>query len=133
MDIQREEAITVVGARENNLRNVTVDFPLGVFTAVVAGSTPIQKVAELVNIGVLSAFIVICSSVMILRKRKPDLHRAFRTPLVPLVPLIGIAFSIWLLSELPAITWKVFLGWVSLGLVIYVFYGMHKSKLEQLK
>ncbi|GAB2803472.1 amino acid permease [Dyella kyungheensis] len=106
---------------------------LGVFTAVVAGSTPIQKVAELVNIGVLSAFIVICSSVMILRKRKPDLHRAFRTPLVPLVPLIGIAFSIWLLSELPAITWKVFLGWVSLGLVIYVFYGMHKSKLEQLK
>ncbi len=105
---------------------------LGVFTAVVAGSTPIQKVAELVNIGVLSAFIVICSSVMILRKRKPDLHRSFRTPLVPLVPLIGIAFSIWLLSELPAITWQVFLGWVSLGLLIYVFYGMHHSKLEKM-
>ena len=52
--------------------------------------------------GVLSAFIVICTSVMILRKRKPDLPRSFRTPLVPLVPLIGIGFSIWLLSELPA-------------------------------
>jgi APA family basic amino acid/polyamine antiporter len=106
---------------------------LGVFTAVVAGSTPIQKVAELVNIGVLSAFIVICSSVMILRKRKPDLHRAFRTPLVPLVPLIGIAFSIWLLAELPLITWEVFLIWVSLGLIIYFSYGMHHSKLEKLQ
>ncbi|RDI97166.1 amino acid permease [Dyella solisilvae] len=104
---------------------------LGVFTALVAGSTPIQKVAELVNIGVLSAFIVICTSVMILRKRKPDLPRSFRTPLVPLVPLIGIGFSIWLLSELPAITWKVFLIWVSIGMVIYLTYGMRNSKLEK--
>ena len=70
---------------------------------------------------------------MIPAHAQAGLHRTFRTPLVPLVPLVGIAFSIWLLSELPAITWKVFLGWVSLGLVIYLFYGMHKSKLEQLK
>lgn len=105
---------------------------LGVFTALVAGSTPIQKVAELVNIGVLSAFIVICSSVIVLRMRKPDLPRSFRTPLVPLIPLIGIGFSIWLLSELPAITWKVFLIWVSMGLMVYFGYGMHHSKLEKL-
>lgn len=104
---------------------------LGVFTALVAGSTPIQKVAELVNIGVLSAFIVICSSVIVLRIRKPNLPRSFRTPLVPLIPLIGIGFSIWLLSELPAITWKVFLIWVSLGLIVYFGYGMHHSKLEK--
>jgi APA family basic amino acid/polyamine antiporter len=105
---------------------------LGVFTALVAGSTPIQKVAELVNIGVLSAFIVICSSVIVLRMRKPNLPRSFRTPLVPLIPLVGIGFSIWLLSELPAITWKVFLIWVSLGLMVYFGYGMHHSKLEKL-
>ncbi|MHA6206191.1 amino acid permease [Dyella soli] len=105
---------------------------LGVFTALVAGSTPIQKVAELVNIGVLSAFIVICSSVIILRRRKPDLPRSFRTPWVPLIPLIGIGFSIWLLSELPVKTWVVFLIWVSLGLVIYFSYGMRHSKLEKL-
>jgi len=102
---------------------------LGVFTALVAGLLPIEEVAKLVNIGVLSAFIIICTSVMILRRRKPDLHRSFRTPWVPLVPLVGVAFSIWLLAELPAITWKVFLVWVSLGLVIYLTYGVHRSKL----
>ncbi|WP_243042073.1 amino acid permease [Dyella sedimenti] len=102
---------------------------LGVFTALVSGLLPIEEVAKLVNIGVLSAFIVICSSVIILRRRKPELPRAFRTPLVPLIPLVGIGFSIWLLSELPAITWKVFLVWVSLGLVIYFGYGMRHSKL----
>ncbi|MFK2877914.1 amino acid permease [Rhodanobacter hydrolyticus] len=104
---------------------------IGVFTALVAGLLPIEEVAKLVNIGVLSAFIVICTSVMLLRLRKPELHRAFRTPWVPWVPLIGIAFSIWLLSELPAITWKVFLIWVSLGMVIYLVYGMRHSKLER--
>ena len=105
---------------------------LGVFTALVAGLLPIEEVAKLVNIGVLSAFIVICSSVIILRKRKPDLPRNFRTPLVPLIPLIGIGFSIWLLAELPAITWKVFLVWVSLGLIVYFGYGMRNSKLGKL-
>jgi APA family basic amino acid/polyamine antiporter len=79
---------------------------------------------------VLSAFIVICASVILLRIRKPDLPRAFRTPLVPLVPLIGIAFSIWLLSELALITWTVFLVWVAIGLVVYFGYGIRHSKLE---
>ncbi|MBD8898592.1 amino acid permease [Rhodanobacter sp. DHG33] len=104
---------------------------LGVFTALVAGLLPIEEVAKLVNIGVLSAFIIICTSVWLLRKRKPELHRAFRTPWVPVVPVVGIAFSIWLLSELPAITWEVFLIWVSLGMVIYLCYGMRHSKLER--
>ncbi|MEO7326353.1 MAG: amino acid permease C-terminal domain-containing protein, partial [Dokdonella sp.] len=88
-------------------------------------------VAKLVNIGVLSAFIVICSSVILLRIRKPDLPRAFRTPLVPLIPLIGIGFSIWLLSELAAITWLVFLVWLSLGLLVYFGYGIRHSKLAR--
>ena len=104
---------------------------LGVFTALVAGLLPIEEVAKLVNIGVLSAFIVICSSVLILRKRKPDLYRAFRTPLVPLIPLVGIGFSIWLLAELPWVTWEVFLIWVSIGLVVYFGYGIRHSKLEK--
>ncbi|HKE46913.1 MAG TPA: amino acid permease [Rhodanobacteraceae bacterium] len=103
---------------------------LGVFTALVAGFFPLGEVAKLVNIGVLSAFIVICASVILLRVRKPELHRAFRTPLVPLVPLIGIGFSIWLLSELAPVTWMVFLIWVAIGLVIYFGYGMRHSKLD---
>ncbi|HEY0231154.1 MAG TPA: amino acid permease [Dokdonella sp.] len=102
---------------------------LGVFTAFVAGFFPLGEVAKLVNIGVLSAFIVICASVMLLRIRKPDLPRAFRTPWVPLIPIVGIGFSIWLLSELAAITWLVFLVWVSLGLLVYFGYGIRKSKL----
>ncbi|MBX3690251.1 amino acid permease [Dokdonella sp.] len=102
---------------------------LGVFTALVAGLFPLDEVAKLVNIGVLSAFIVICSSIIVLRVRKPDLPRSFRTPWVPFIPLIGIVFSLWLLSELAAITWLVFLVWVSLGLLVYFAYGMRHSKL----
>ena len=100
---------------------------LGAFTALVAGLFPIGEVAKLVNIGVLSAFIVICASIIVLRRRKPDLPRAFRTPWVPAVPLIGILFSIWLLSELAAVTWMVFLLWVGFGLVIYFAYGIRHS------
>jgi APA family basic amino acid/polyamine antiporter len=106
---------------------------LGVFTAIVAGLFPLGEVAKLVNIGVLSAFIVICAAVLLLRMRKPELHRAFRTPWVPFVPLIGIAFSIWLLSELALITWMVFLVWVALGTLVYFGYGIRHSKLAGIK
>ena len=103
---------------------------LGVFTALVAGFFPLGEVAKLVNIGVLSAFIVICASVILLRIRKPDLPRAFRTPWVPVIPLIGIAFSLWLLSELALVTWMVFVVWVSIGLIVYFAYGIRHSKLD---
>ena len=102
---------------------------LGVFTALVAGFFPLGEVAKLVNIGVLSAFIVICASVWVLRVRKPDLPRAFRTPWVPVIPIIGILFSIWLLSELALITWCVFIVWIALGSIVYLTYGRHHSKL----
>ena len=104
---------------------------LGVFTALVAGLFPLGEVAKLVNIGVLSAFIVICASVILLRVRKPELPRAFRTPWVPLIPLVGIAFSIWLLSELALVTWMVFLIWVAIGLAIYFAYGIRHSTLAE--
>ena len=103
---------------------------LGAFTALVAGLFPLGEVAKLVNIGVLSAFIVICAAVLVLRARKPELPRAFRTPWVPVVPIVGILFSVWLLSELAAITWMVFLVWLALGLLIYFGYGIRHSKLE---
>ncbi|HZP66145.1 MAG TPA: amino acid permease [Rudaea sp.] len=106
---------------------------LGTFTALVAGLFPLGEVAKLVNIGVLSAFIVICAAVLLLRVRKPELPRAFRTPWVPVIPVIGILFSIWLLSELAAITWMVFLIWVALGLLIYFGYGIRHSKLAQVR
>jgi APA family basic amino acid/polyamine antiporter len=102
---------------------------LGVVTALAAGALPIGELAELVNIGTLSAFIVICVSILVLRHRQPDLSRTFRTPWVPFTPLVGIGFSIWLVSQLPWITWERFLIWMALGLIVYFGYGIRRSKL----
>jgi APA family basic amino acid/polyamine antiporter len=102
---------------------------VGLISAVVAGLTPIGKVAELVNIGTLSAFVLICASIMVLRKQQPNLERKFRTPWVPFTPLVGIFFSIWLMIELPLETWIRFVIWLVLGLFIYLFYGRKHSKM----
>lgn len=102
---------------------------LGVGTALAAGFFPIGELAQLVNIGVLLAFVVICAAVVVLRVRRPELKRRFRTPWVPFVPLVGIGFSIWLLSHLPWATWERFLIWMAIGLVVYFGYGMRRSKL----
>lgn len=104
---------------------------IGIITAIVSGLTPISEVAELVNIGTLAAFILICSSIMVLRKKRPDLERRFRTPFVPVVPLIGIGFSIYLIMSLPEITWIRFIVWMVVGLFLYAFYGRRKSKLAK--
>lgn len=102
---------------------------LGVLTAFAAGALPIGEIAELVNIGTLSAFIVICASIIVLRRTRPEVKRGFRTPWVPLVPLIGIGFSMWLISQLPPVTWERFAIWMALGLVVYFGYGIRHSRL----
>lgn len=104
---------------------------LGVVTAVVAGLLPIGDLAMLVNIGALTAFVVICGAVLVLRYKQPELPRAFRTPWVPFVPVIGIGFSIWLLTHLPWATWERFLVWLVIGLLVYFGYGMRNSKLAK--
>jgi APA family basic amino acid/polyamine antiporter len=102
---------------------------LGVLTGLAAGALPIGELAELVNIGTLSAFVVICASIIVLRHRRPEIPRTFRTPWVPLVPLVGIGFSLWLISQLPPITWERFLIWMALGLALYFGYGIRHSRL----
>ncbi|WP_093611500.1 amino acid permease [Streptomyces indicus] len=102
---------------------------LGVIVAVVAGFTSIDELAELVNIGTLFAFVVVAIGVVILRKRRPDLPRSFRTPLVPLVPILSVAASLWLMLNLPAETWLRFGIWMVLGVVIYFAYGRRHSRL----
>ncbi len=103
----------------------------GATTAVVAALYPIKEVAELVNIGTLSAFVVICAAVIVLRRTRPDAPRTFRTPFVPFTPLAGIGFSLWLLSRLPAIAWERFILWMGCGLILYFFYGRRRSRLAQ--
>lgn len=105
----------------------------GALTALVAAFFPIKAVAELVNIGTLSAFVIICSAVIVLRRTRPDARRTFRTPLVPWIPLSGIGFSLWLLSKLPMPAWRLFLIWMVLGLAIYFSYGFHHSALAKRK
>lgn len=105
----------------------------GSLTALVAGFYPIRAIAELVNIGTLSAFLIICFAVIVLRRTRPDAHRTFRTPLVPFVPLAGIGFSTWLLSKLPAPAWRLFIIWMALGLLIYFSYGFRHSALAREK
>lgn len=103
---------------------------IGVVTAIAAGLLPLDELAMLVNIGVLSAFIVICSAILVLRARQPELHRPFRTPWVPFVPLVGIGFSAWLISGLPFVTYERFLLWMAVGCVVYFVYGIRNSRLE---
>ena len=102
---------------------------LGSVTAVAAGLFPLDELAKLVNIGVLGAFIVICAAVAVLRWRQPDLHRPFRTPWVPFVPIVGIGFSCWLIWGLPSTTYLRFFLWLVLGCVVYFGYGLHRSRL----
>jgi APA family basic amino acid/polyamine antiporter len=103
----------------------------GALTALVAGVFPIKEVAELVNIGTLSAFVVICLAVVVLRRTRPDVRRSFRTPFVPFVPLVGIGFSVWLLSKLPLVAWERFAIWMALGLALYFLYGRRHSLLAK--
>lgn len=109
-----------------------VIWPVGIVSALIAGLLPIREAAELTNVGILMAFIVVAVGVIRLRKTRPDADRAFRTPWVPVVPLIGIGFSIWLISHLDMITWLRFVIWLLLGLALYWGFGYRNSKLNEL-
>ncbi|MBV2364185.1 amino acid permease [Streptomonospora nanhaiensis] len=109
---------------------VRVTWIAGVVSAVLAGLLPIGEAAALTNIGILSAFVVVCIAVIVLRYRRPDLPRTFKTPGMPVVPLVGVVFSIWLISFLDVQTWLRFLVWLLIGLVIYFAYSYRRSNLN---
>ncbi|MGE0371965.1 MAG: APC family permease [Gammaproteobacteria bacterium] len=103
----------------------------GAVMAAIAGFTPIGDVAELVNIGTLAAFVLVCGGVIALRRTHPELPRPFRSPWMPVAPLLGIAFCLYLMASLPLVTWIRFVAWLALGLVIYFLYSMRHSALAQ--
>ncbi|MEW1774372.1 amino acid permease [Streptomyces sp. NPDC086777] len=106
-----------------------VTWIVGVASALLAGFVPIGEAAELTNIGILLAFVVVCTAVIVLRYRQPELPRTFRTPWMPFVPALGVVFSIWLITFLKWETWVRFAVWFVIGCVIYFGYSYKRSRL----
>ena len=103
----------------------------GVFVAVFAAFAPIEEVIELTNIGTLFAFVIVAIGVLVLRHLEPDRPRPFRTPFVPVVPILAILSCMWLMLGLPLITWIRFGVWLAVGMLIYLLYGRRNSVLQK--
>lgn len=98
--------------------------------ACVAGLTPIDLAAEMVNIGTLMAFIFVCAGVLVLRVTHRDLHRPFRTPMSPYFPLLGVLSSLYLIAYLSPVTWWRFVIWSVIGIGVYSVYGYRNSVIQ---
>jgi basic amino acid/polyamine antiporter, APA family len=109
---------------------VRIILPCGILIASIAGIFPISDLAELVNIGTLAAFIIVCVGVIWLRYTHPDMHRPFKVPGMPIVPILGVLSCSYLLMNLPWITILRFVVWMTIGLIVYFIYGRKHSKLE---
>jgi APA family basic amino acid/polyamine antiporter len=100
----------------------------GVVAALVAGFFPIDLLGQLVSIGTLLAFVIVCFGVMVLRYSRPNIPRPFRTPLVPVVPILGIVICAYMMTSLPVDTWLRLVIWMVIGLVIYFTYSIRHSR-----
>jgi APA family basic amino acid/polyamine antiporter len=99
----------------------------GVVAALVAGFFPIDLLGQLVSIGTLLAFVIVCFGIMVLRYKRPNIPRPFRTPLVPVVPILGILICTYMMTSLPVDTWLRLVVWMAIGLLIYFFYSIRHS------
>lgn len=102
-----------------------------IFVSIFAGFVPIKDLGHMVSIGTLFAFSLVCLGILIMRKKMPDATRSFRVPLVPFVPIAGIAVCFYLMSELPGESWLRLLAWMTIGVSIYFVYGKNRSKLNK--
>lgn len=105
----------------------------GLFVGTLAAFLPLRILAELVNIGTLLAFTIVCAAVLIMRVRHPEAERPFRAPFVPFVPIAGILMCLMLMFSLPAENWWRLIIWLAIGLFIYFGYGRHHSVMARLR
>ena len=101
------------------------------FVSIFAGFVPASVVGEMVSIGTLFAFVLVCIGIWVLRVKQPDAPRTFKVPMVPLIPILGIATCLFMMVFLPADTWIRLLVWMGIGVVIYFVYSRHKSVLRR--
>jgi APA family basic amino acid/polyamine antiporter len=99
----------------------------GIAAALLAGVFPIRLIADLTNIGILAAFVVVCIAVIIMRRTRPDIPRTFTLPFMPVIPVFGVLASFFLITQLHWETWLRFVIWLVIGLVIYFTYGRKHS------
>lgn len=104
---------------------------LGVLIAILAALVPLSEIVKLVNIGTLFAFVLVNIGVIVLRRTRPEMPRPYRVPWSPVLPLLGIAFAIYLMADLPWDTWVRFVVWLLIGVVIYWLYGYRNSRLRR--
>jgi APA family basic amino acid/polyamine antiporter len=105
---------------------------VGLLAAIVGSVTPIDDIGKMVNIGTLLAFVIVCIAVLILRRTNPDLHRPFRTPWVPALPILGIVTNGYMMYKLGWINWARLIVWLIIGLVIYFTYGRKNSRVANM-
>jgi basic amino acid/polyamine antiporter, APA family len=101
----------------------------GIFVAVGAALASLEEMADLCSIGTLSAFLLVCVGIPVLRRRDPHRVRPFRTPWVPVVPVLGVVACLWLLGGLPGLAWWRFAVWLAVGVAVYFLYGHRRSRL----
>ena len=101
----------------------------GFLVATIAAVFPLKLLADLVNIGTLMAFVIVCAAVIVMRRTHPEVHRPFRTPLMPWVPLAGIAMNLMMMLALHWENWLRLAAWLAVGMIIYMTYGRHHSVL----
>lgn len=105
----------------------------GIVAALISGLVDLSVLAHLVNIGTLSAFVLVAIAVIVMRKTHPDLPRAFKAPLVPFLPALAVIFCLYLMLQLPAITWECFGIWLAIGVIVYFLYSKKHSALNKEK
>jgi len=103
---------------------------VGLLAAVVGSLVPIDDIGKMVNIGTLLAFVIVCIAVILLRRTDPDQPRPFRTPWVPLVPILGVLFNGYMMYRLGWINWARLIIWLAIGLVVYFTYGQKHSRVQ---